>query len=142
MPIAVSANNSIRGTRKQRQSTNSVSDRLGDADNSTAKATILSRNSSATFQHSNCVKSPTSQSAHFPRFTTAQSAQSSTNQFAAVQQERWQRSGNACTLTLTLEQANIDHDYLTGVSCFLPLPEFKEAVRRWREFVQNEIHAA
>ena len=57
-------------------------------------------------------------------------------------QERWQRSGNACTLTLTHEQAHIEHDYSPGVFCLLPLPEFKEAVRRWREFVLNETHAS
>ena len=56
-------------------------------------------------------------------------------------QERWERSGNACTLTLTYDQAHIEHDYLTGVSCVLPLSELREAVRRWREFVQNETAA-
>ena len=57
-------------------------------------------------------------------------------------EERWERSGNACTLMVTSEQAHIEHDYLPGVSCVLPLSEFREAVKRWREFVQNETHAA
>jgi hypothetical protein len=56
-------------------------------------------------------------------------------------QERWEHSGNACTLTLTEGQAHIEHDYLPDVSCVLPLSDFQKAVRLWRDFVQNETHA-
>src|SRR5687767_7636886 len=56
--------------------------------------------------------------------------------------ESWQRSGNATTLTITLDQALIEHDYFPEIRCTLSLLDFQEAVRRWREFIQNETHAA
>jgi hypothetical protein len=56
-------------------------------------------------------------------------------------QERWERSGNACTLKLTEGQAYIEHHYLPDVSCVLALSQFRQAVRLWRDFVQNETQA-
>ncbi len=57
-------------------------------------------------------------------------------------QDRWERIGNACTLTLIHDQARIEHDYLPDLKCVIPLSDLGEAVSRWKDFVQNEIPTA
>jgi hypothetical protein len=56
---------------------------------------------------------------------------------ASKTRERWEQSGNLCTLTLTPEQAHIGHAYLPG-SCILPLPKLKAAVRLWQKHIAGK----
>ena len=56
---------------------------------------------------------------------------------AAKTLERSEQTGNLCTLTLTPEQARIEHEYLPS-SCTLPLPELKDAVTLWRKHITDK----